>query len=319
MLVNLSGSHLLGPCIIPCGDANNNGVSDNSCMYFNCELDSCIATPRHYADMGGFNGACPPDGACDGNDRFHALNCFSNLDTGGPGTSYPCESSPPQALNVDAAKLGAPCLPDGVCDGNDAFAALNCFSQATTCHCNGPAPDMPGKPERPLGSTGLSARASAAQVAPGETVLVDVHLDGAVKDLRGYQLHVLASGGEAGRLELIDISVRAADDRAFAGLPAWEAFNVGRGQMVAGLDSAGIAVPAGAYLATFTYRASEDAAGEFSIDVLADDSDETQRTWLFPTPEQGWIEVPSTSPAVVEVVPSASRPRAGRLKAHQRQ
>jgi hypothetical protein len=89
--------------------------------------------------------------------------------------------------------------------------------------------------------------------------------------------------------------------------------------MVAGLDSAGIAVPAGTYLATFTYRASEDAAGEFSIDVLADDSDETQRTWLFPTPEQGWIEVPSTSPAVVEVVPSASRPRAGRLKAHQRQ
>ena len=71
-------------------------------------------------------GTCDVDGVADGNDRFHALNCFANTNFGGPGP-YPCEPDSPHALNVDAGSY-ASCILDGVCDGNDAFHALNSFA-----------------------------------------------------------------------------------------------------------------------------------------------------------------------------------------------
>lgn len=131
------------PCSIEdCADIDDNGIRDDGCTYWECVDDACAGTPIVYADLGGEFGDCFPDGATDGNDRFHALNCFSNLTTFGvPG--YPCEANPPTAFNVDAAGLNAPCTPDGVCDGNDAFAALNAFSGDSTCSCPGPAPTPP--------------------------------------------------------------------------------------------------------------------------------------------------------------------------------
>ena len=57
---------------------------------------------------------------------------------------------PPSALNVDAAGLNAPCTPDGVCDGNDAFAALNAFSGTTTCACPGAPAPGPSGPKEPI-------------------------------------------------------------------------------------------------------------------------------------------------------------------------
>jgi hypothetical protein len=80
--------------------------------------------------------------------------------------------------------------------------------------------------------------------------------------------------------------------------------------MVAGLDGAGVPTPAGAYLATFTYRASKDAAGAFTVEVLADPQDASQRTVLFPTAADGWIDVESTTPALIEV----QRARTDRIK-----
>jgi hypothetical protein len=312
ILAELTGARVLGPCSVPCGDANGDGVSDDACIWWECETTNCMTIPRGYADLGGVEGICGPDGVCDGNDRYHALNCFSDLDTGGPGTHYPCEESPPSALNVDAASMRQPCVADGVCDGNDAFAALNCFSNMTTCSCNGPAPAH-AAPPTPLGRTTLAARAAAPRVRPGETVSVDVYLEDGLDDLRGYQLHVHPAGGESGRLELVDIAVRPEMAPPFAGLGAWEAFNVNVGQMVAGLDAAGVPAAAGSYLATFTFRASKDAAGAFSIEILADAKDHSQRTVLFPTPADGWITVDSTTPAVVEVLPA----RSARLKARR--
>jgi hypothetical protein len=151
-------------------------------------------------------------------------------------------------------------------------------------------------------------------VRPGETVSVDVHLEDGLDDLRGYQLHVRAAGGKSGRLDLVDIAVRPEMAPPFAELGAWEAFNVNVGQMVAGLDAAGVPAAAGSYLATFTFRATKDAAGAFSIEILADAKDRSQRTVLFPTPADGWITVDSTTPAVVEVLPARSarlKPRRG--------
>jgi hypothetical protein len=71
--------------------------------------------------------------------------------------------------------------------------------------------------------------------------------------------------------------------------------------MVAGLDSAGLATRPGAYLATFTFRASADASGTFVVDLLHDASDPGQRTFLFPTPVGAMIAVGATTPARVTV------------------
>jgi hypothetical protein len=248
-------------------------------------------------------------------------------------------------LNVDAAGLGQPCAPDGVCDGNDAFAALNCFGQTTPCTCDGPAPasDEPARTQR--GVARLSAHAAMPWILPGQTVSVDVYLEDGLDDLRGYQLHLQSAGGESGRLELVDIALHepgvfssnkiaedshselrtrnselaledsdSAPGMQHSALPYWSAFNLHTGQMVAGLNTDGVPAPSGAYLATFTYRASKDAAGTFTIEILADPQNAAQRTVLFPTPADGWVNVESTSSALVEVRDSRTdHPRARRL------
>jgi hypothetical protein len=126
--------------VADCADLDADSIRDDPCTWWACAANACESTAITFADMGGANGACPPDGTADGHDRFHALNCFSNQNTQGqPG--YPCEEEPPAAFNVDAAGRFGSCAPDGVCDGNDAFAALNAFEGVATCTCPpGPQP-----------------------------------------------------------------------------------------------------------------------------------------------------------------------------------
>jgi hypothetical protein len=64
-----------------------------------------------------------------------------------------------------------------------------------------------------------------------------------------------------------------------------------------------------AYLATFVFRASADAGGTFIVDLLHDDTDPAQRTFLFPTPASGKIAIDSVTPAVVTVQQTRSRTR----------
>jgi hypothetical protein len=274
-----------------CGDVDGDSVRDDACSWYACSGGACdVVAKTTQADLGGFNGACPPDTACDGNDRFHALNCFSDLTTqGAPG--YPCEPSPPAALNVDAGGP-ASCALDGVCDGNDAFHALNCFendwfdgSIGYQCTCPGAPAALLPPPVAATEHTGLILKGPAV-AAPGEIVEVEVYLQDALTALRGYQLHLQARTGKAGVLQLLDIGVdRARPDYAFATVPgAWSAFNRDVAQMVVGMDAPeGRPVPAGAYLATFTYRIPKDAAGTFAIEVLHDPAGESreQRTFLF--------------------------------------
>ena len=54
------------------------------------------------------------------------------------------KAAPPQAFNVDAGGAFGDCNPDGVCDANDAFHALNAFSGTSPCSCppDGPAPQL---------------------------------------------------------------------------------------------------------------------------------------------------------------------------------
>jgi hypothetical protein len=103
--------------------------------------------------------------------------------------------------------------------------------------------------------------------------------------------------------------VQERKDQVFAEAPQWQAFNVHTGQMLAGLNSPGIAAEAGAYLATFIYRVSDDAAGKFIIDVFSDSSNPKHRTFLFPTPAAGRMAIKSESATVLVAEGSAGRSR----------
>jgi hypothetical protein len=285
-----------------CADIDNDGIRDDPCVWWSCD-GVCNPVDIPFADMGGQFGSCLPDGTADGNDKFHALNCFSNQNTAGT-PSYPCESTPPAALNVDAGGPFGDCSPDGVCDGNDAFHALNAFQGTSLCSCtSGPAPDVE---PRVVGKAALVLEARQSTVKPGGIVEVDVHLAGPLPDLRGYQLHLGASG-DAGAA-LVDIAVEERDDWIFAGRGAWRAFNIATGQMVAGLDSPGVIASAGGYLATFTYRVSEAASGAVSIGPLLTSESQQGRTFLFSTQTNGKIEISATS-ASVSVAPAAGSAR----------
>jgi hypothetical protein len=88
---------------------------------------------------------------------------------------------------------------------------------------------------------------------------------------------------------------------------AWSAFNPATQQMLAGLDGPGVAAPAGGYLATFTYRASADAAGTFTVELLHDAVDRSQRTFLFPTAVSGGIDIRGEASVTVNVAAARDR------------
>jgi YVTN family beta-propeller protein len=281
-----------------CADLDHNGLRDDVCTWWACDVGLCESTAVVFADLGGASGSCPPDGAADANDRFHVLNCFSNQNTQGQ-LGYPCEATPPAAFNVDAGSLFGNCNPDGVCDGHDAFHVLAAFTGESACSCpGGPAPNG-ASAVRVVGRAGLRLTAEQRRVRPGGVVAVDVTLTAGVADLRGYQLHLDVSGGQRGALKLVDIVVREPGVFGASGgsaPAAWQAFNVATGQMLVGRDQPGLPAPAGAYLATFVYSASRDAAGTFTVAPA-------ERTFLFPTPVLSQIEISGVEAAVLVVAP----------------
>jgi hypothetical protein len=147
----------------------------------------------------------------------------------------------------------------------------------------------------------IRLEAASAALAPGDTVEVAIFLTDALVDLRGYQLHLSVSGGARGRLELVDLLIEDHDDHVFAGRPYWTAFNLTTRQLVAGLDSAGVPAAGQSYLATAVLRASPEAAGAFTVELLQDAQNPAHRTFLFPTPSGAMIEVAASMPAVVKV------------------
>jgi hypothetical protein len=272
------------------------------------------------ADLGGPVGTpgsgkeCNIDGVADGNDNFHALRCFADTDFQGQ-PMYPCEPSPPSAINVDAGSNGS-CVLDGVCDGNDAFHTLRSFSDTNflgqpgyPCSCAGPAPN--GARIQPGEYTGLVVLGPRF-ARPDEQIDVEVYLDADINILTGFQLHLGASGGLSGHLELVDISVDdERSDSAFTGVAdAWSAFNRASAQMVSGVNTMGVTARAGTYLATFTYHVPEDASGTFLVSVLYDDSGTSldHRTFLFGEYARP-IGVESLTPARISVVGQPARGR----------
>jgi hypothetical protein len=83
--------------------------------------------------------------------------------------------------------------------------------------------------------------------------------------------------------------------------PFWSAFNLSTQQMLAGVDGTGVPAPAGAYLATFVFQATPDAAGAFAVEILADPADPGQRTFLFTSAPAAPRAVAPPAPALVTV------------------
>jgi cysteine-rich repeat protein len=263
-------------------DLNEDGVRDDNCEFVECSDSACVATPIVYADMGGAFGVCPPDGFSNIHDRNHALSCFA-------GTN-PCDS-----INIDAGGAFGACPPDGFCNIHDANHALASFAGTSTCSCpSGPVPEFE---PHVAGHAKVVVVQNYRSIAPGSEVQARVFLEGPVDRLRGYQLEANVSGGDAGILELIGIDVERRKDDVFGDRnDTFDAFNP-EGRMLRGLGSEeGVAVLE-AYLATFTYRASKDASGQFVIDLTNGDD---AQTYLVANGD-GMIEITGTVPAIVTV------------------
>jgi cysteine-rich repeat protein len=264
-----------------CADADANGVRDDNCMWSQCDGESCIDTPlTTFADMGGPFGTCEPDGFANIHDKNHALSCFSGVNT--------CDS-----INIDAGGPFGGCAADGFCNIHDANHALAAFAGTSTCACPaGPAPQLV---TAPVGEATVRLWSSQHRITSGDEVEVEVFIDGPVGALRSYQLDLEVTGGRSGELELVDISVEARKDEVFARRrDVFDAVNRSTGQILSGLEAdEGVPVRKTAYLATFTYRASSRAGGEFVIDLASE-------TYLV-APGNGEITVLREKPVVVTV------------------
>jgi hypothetical protein len=283
-----------------CCDIDADGVRDDNCQWCNCQDGLCTVNPIVFGDMGGAFGVCAPDGVPNVHDRNHALNCFASQNE--------CDK-----LNIDTGGSFGSCCPDGHCNIHDANLALLAFTDSP-CTCPqacGPAPMRPA-----IDETTVSVIADARVIRPGGAVDVRVLLDQPLHNLQSYQLHMAASGGHRGALQLESIAVEVRKDTAFAHAEdSFEATNVMSGQMLRGVGGPGSQTPARAYLATFRFHATSDAAGRFVIQLLHDGSAGDQ-TFLISRFVDA-IEVTHSSAAVVHVQTHGEIvPRKTRTKRH---
>ncbi len=259
------------------------GIRDDACAWWDCVGGECLrADTMQPSDMGETPGVCPPDGFCNNGDVNLALACF--------GSTTSCNS-----INIDAGSAFGNCALDGFCNVFDANHALSCFQNINLCTCG---ESLMGFSEPDIVATTGLKLVRAASATESDTVTVRVFLEGAVASLQSYQLELAASGGTSGSLELIGIEIEERSDYVFGKREDnFSAFNVGNGQMLSGIASAGIAADADAYLATFTYRSSSSAEGFFVVDAAFDEFTGNQTFFVSAFVDK--IEVSNSTPAVV--------------------
>ncbi len=311
LLVSVVSAECPGNSVSECCDLDQDGARDDPCVWCDCAAAPlCAFQGTPFADVGGAFAECIPDGFCNIHDRNHALTCFSG--------DNPCED-----LNIDAGGAFGACAPDGFCNVHDANHALACFAGMSACGCpTGPSPEatpvtvaaarlhvVPDTRTVAAGSE-VSVRVFGEWSAVGDKPSVsERRVEPALPALQSYQLHLGVSGGQRGTLELVEVSVEPRRDYVFAGRgDVFDAFNVGTGQMLAGIDGADGVTGSGGYLATYTYCVTGDAVGTFVVDALYNE-DAGDQTFLI-APFNDKIDVAETRPAVV-IVRSA---RSGALR-----
>ncbi len=277
----------------PCDSDGDCGGAPGSCVP--SAPDACLAVAlTEPSDMGGGFGNCEPDGFCNNSDINHALLAFA--------TANPCPG-----INIDAGSPFGACPPDGFSNLFDANHAGACFATVNACNCSGgPAPEIG---PNVVGGTGLALEASNRTVRRGATIQVQAYISNPLAALSGYQVHTGVTGGRSGSLDLVDVSIADRDDSVFAKASGvFDAFNVDNSQVLSGLHygSGAVATAGKGYLATFTYRVSNDAVGTFVIDILHNEAAGDQ-TFLVGATDRDKIEITRTTPAVVVVTSGASR------------
>ncbi len=228
-----------------CNDAN-------ACTYDGCEAGTCSNTPRPYGDI-------------DGNGTLNLFDIFCILDlVGGEPVDSECN-----AVNADIE----PCEPNGTLNLFDIFSVLDAIGGEDPC-CSAAAA-APATRERELSNRRRDAVArpaielepSARSISPGETIAVEVLVSDAA-DLRGYEVALDAVGRRRGRLELESITVdRGRRDYVFADREVFDVGDLSGARVVAAMARGGVTPRDAGYLATFVFRASEDAHGSFKIAV----------------------------------------------------
>jgi hypothetical protein len=269
----------------------------------------CEASPPQgmNVDAGGPFGNCAADGVCDANDAFHALNAFQGATTCtcagpiAPLPDWPVPPSRPERAAIELRPSAKRVRPGGLIEIDVILASALDDLRGYQLHLG-----VSGGQRGALELMDIAIReASVFSIQPSR---------GATSDNRRAST---LSSRSAGRATSDERRATLPERRATSDYPQlaqrwtsderratsderqyWSAFNLNTQQMAAGLDSPGIPAAAGAYLATFTYRASRNAQGTFAIELLADPANPEQRTFLFST-------VLSSSPVVAS--PAAIR------------
>lgn len=131
------------------------------------------------------------------------------------------------------------------------------------------------------------------------SIRVRVFVPEPLEVLDGYQLHLGVSGGSAGQLELLAVTIEDRDDFVYRDAVYDEAFNAATGQMLALAENQGVSPKAGAYLATFTYGFSDTADGSFVVDILHDEAAGDQTFLIAGFTHK--ISIEEVTPAVVTI------------------
>lgn len=149
----------------------------------------------------------------------------------------------------------------------------------------------------------VSVKAAAGNTQPGGTIKVEAYVSGAL-NVSAYQVQLGVSGGTKGTLTLESMAVdRTRQDFGFYQanselLDVQDKNNewVGLVRTAGGSD---MVKPS--YVATFTFRASPDAAGSFKINVRSDSTE----TFLL---DQAAVQIPHKIGAAAEVTVGAPTP-----------
>ena len=149
----------------------------------------------------------------------------------------------------------------------------------------------------------VSVKALQGNVQPGGTVTVEAYVSGAL-NVSAYQIQLGASGGTKGTLTIESMSVdKQRQDFAFyqAGSEMLDVQDK-NSQWVGLVRTSGASnVVKPAYVATFTFRASADAAGNFKINVRSDSTE----TFIL---TQDGVLIPHKVSAAAEVNVGAATP-----------
>ena len=254
---------------VPCDTNEDCATSEDAtfCTFDSCVDGSCEFLAGKFGDVVGAGGVCGPDNDVALNDILAVLDGFA-------GTFRdPCTKG-----NIDIGGSQGSCQPDDDIALADILHVLDAFAGTSPCTAicanGGPAIEPPAPRRLANGRPSSSAAASFTlvtsdrSVAAGGEFSVDVYVSGAT-GLRGYEVSLAATGGRRGSLELVDVAIRSErSDFALNGSASVVTDDLTRGRVAAALYQ-GETVDSGdnAYLGTFTFRASDDAAGAFDLSI----------------------------------------------------